>query len=143
MGRRDVLTVMNRLREHTTIFYSTHILEDVQRVSDTVAILNKGKLVAQAPIDQLLAGTGSVVFQITLNGNITSAESRLRAQPWFAGIQPTSQNGVTRWQVSVHDAGIAEAQILPVLMHNGDVTVSEFNRKQTNLEDVFMTLVEA
>src|SRR5512138_2701323 len=30
MGRRDVLEVMERLREHTTIFYSTHILDDVQ-----------------------------------------------------------------------------------------------------------------
>src|SRR4051812_4734106 len=41
IGRRDVLEVMGRLREHTTIFYSTHILSDVQRVSDTVAILNR------------------------------------------------------------------------------------------------------
>ena len=36
MGRRDVLDVMRGLREETTIFYSTHILDDVQRVSDTV-----------------------------------------------------------------------------------------------------------
>src|SRR3712207_3573464 len=42
LGRRDVLTIMARLRERTTIFYSTHILEDVQRVSDTVAILKDG-----------------------------------------------------------------------------------------------------
>ncbi len=42
MGRRDVLHVMERLREHTNIFYSTHILDDVQRVSDSVAILNRG-----------------------------------------------------------------------------------------------------
>src|SRR3712207_6456261 len=54
MGRRDVLGVMERLRKHTTIFYSTHILDDVQRVSDSVAILNHGRLVAQAPIEQLL-----------------------------------------------------------------------------------------
>ena len=40
MGRRDVLEVMERLRKHTTIFYSTHILDDVQRVSDSVAIMN-------------------------------------------------------------------------------------------------------
>ena len=38
MGRRDVLGVMERLRKYTTIFYCTHILDDVQRVSDTVAI---------------------------------------------------------------------------------------------------------
>lgn len=41
-GRHDVLEVMERLRKHTTIFYSTHILADVQRVSDTVAILDHG-----------------------------------------------------------------------------------------------------
>ncbi len=44
-GRRDVLELMRRLRKHTTIFYSTHILDDVQRVSDMVAILNRGELV--------------------------------------------------------------------------------------------------
>jgi ABC-2 type transport system ATP-binding protein len=42
LGRRDVLEVMKRLREHTTIFYSTHILDDVQQVSDTVGIMHHG-----------------------------------------------------------------------------------------------------
>ncbi len=64
MGRHDVLEVMERLRKYTTIFYSTHILDDVQRVSDTVCILNRGELVAQAPIQELLAGSGKVMFQI-------------------------------------------------------------------------------
>ena len=41
-GRRDVLDVMARLRKHTSIFYCTHILDDVQQVSDTVAILDHG-----------------------------------------------------------------------------------------------------
>src|SRR5215208_92401 len=58
-GRHDVLAVMEKLRKYTTIFYSTHILEDVQRVSDTVAILNHGRLVAEAPIDNLLKGDGA------------------------------------------------------------------------------------
>ena len=68
MGRRDVLEVMERLRQHTTIFYSTHILEDVQRVSDTVLIMNKGALVAQAPIEQLLAGGEGTIYSIRLRG---------------------------------------------------------------------------
>jgi energy-coupling factor transporter ATP-binding protein EcfA2 len=36
---------MRRLRQETTIFFSTHILDDVQQVSDTVAILSRGELV--------------------------------------------------------------------------------------------------
>ena len=45
VGRRQVLELMASLRTHATIFYSTHILDDVQRVSDHVAILDKGRLV--------------------------------------------------------------------------------------------------
>lgn len=56
VGRQKVLDVMARLCKHTTIFYSTHILDDVQRVSDTVAILNNGQLVASGPIEQILNG---------------------------------------------------------------------------------------
>lgn len=40
---------MERLRKYITIFYSTHILDDVQKVSDTVAILKEGELVQMAP----------------------------------------------------------------------------------------------
>src|SRR5512139_2247692 len=76
-GRRDVLEVMERLRKHTTIFYSTHILSDVQRVSDTVAILNKGQLIAQAPIDQLLTGSGATIYVLILKGNAATVQQQV------------------------------------------------------------------
>lgn len=55
MGRRDVLMVMERLRPRCTIFYSTHILDDVQQVSDSVVILNQGRLVAHVATAELPA----------------------------------------------------------------------------------------
>ena len=42
IGRKDVLDLMRDLKGETTVFYSTHILDDVQRVSDHVAILDPG-----------------------------------------------------------------------------------------------------
>ena len=54
IGRREVLELMAQLRGETTVFYSTHILEDVQRVSDHVAILDGGPVRA-APTTELLA----------------------------------------------------------------------------------------
>ena len=67
MGRHDVLEVMERLQKHTTIFYSTHILDDVQRVSDTVAILAEGRVVAQGPISELLT-TPTTAWTVRLVG---------------------------------------------------------------------------
>src|SRR5215210_5726164 len=86
MGRRDVLAVMERLRKHTTIFYSTHILEDVQRVSDSVAILNHGQLIAQAPIGELLNGSGGITYTLAMRGDINAARTRIANQPWVASV---------------------------------------------------------
>src|SRR5512139_1811568 len=92
-GRRDVLEVMERLRKHTTIFYSTHILGDVQRVSDTVAILNKGQLIAHAPIDQLLAGgSGATIYVMALKGDLTQAQQRVTTLPWVANLAVKPDN---------------------------------------------------
>ena len=145
MGRHDVLEVMERLRKHTTIFYSTHILSDVQRVSDTVAILNHGKLVAQASIEELLAGSGSVTYAVTLkgqNGQTQAAQKHIAAQPWVSSITVApGGNGHTDWLLNVSDKAAAETQLFKLLAAQ-DVIVTEFGRKKYDLEEVFMGIVE-
>jgi ABC-2 type transport system ATP-binding protein len=142
IGRRDVLEVLSRLREHTTIFYSTHILDDVQRVSDTVVILNKGALVAQGPIEELLARDQAVTFTLTVKGEGASVETRLRSQPWVTGVETVSKNGKVSWRIQVSDPEIAEAQLVPLALDGGGVTVCGFERQTRNLEDIFMQIVE-
>ena len=143
MGRRDVLEVMERLRKHTTIFYSTHILADVQRVSDTVAILNRGELVAQAPIEQLLAGSGKgTVFQARLRGDPKAASDRLAVQPWVTGVIATPAADGTDLAITVTDAALAEHQVLRLLLADDAAAVTEFGRQKYELEDVFLRLVE-
>jgi len=132
---------MSRLRKHTTVFYSTHILDDVQRVSDTVVILNKGSLVAQGPIEELLAGSEGVVYMIHLKGDLEKTLARLRSQPWVSGIKTGQHNGDTTWQVNVTDPQAAEAQLFKLLV-NDNVVVTEYRRKQYDLEDIFMQVIE-
>jgi ABC-2 type transport system ATP-binding protein len=141
IGRRDVLEVMSKLRKYTTIFYSTHILDDVQRVSDTVVILNKGELVAQGPIEELLAGSEGVVYIVHLRGQVEEARKEVLCQPWVNGIITGQHNGGSAWQVSVTDPHAAESQLLKMLV-NGPTMVTEFRRKQYDLEDIFMQVIE-
>ena len=142
MGRRDVLEVMERLRKYTTIFYSTHILDDVQRVSDTVAILNKGELVAQAPIEELLAGSGGTTYRLKLISGIDTVRDILKAQPWVTGVTETRVNGAQSLSVSVSDEAAAEGQLLRLALSDPSVTVIEFGQQKQNLEDVFLNIVE-
>lgn len=43
---------MRQLRHEATIFFSTHILDDVQKICDHVAIINYGSLIAQGAIEE-------------------------------------------------------------------------------------------
>jgi ABC-2 type transport system ATP-binding protein len=141
MGRHDVLEVMERLRKYTTIFYSTHILEDVQRVSDTVCILNRGELVAQAPIHELLAGKGKVVFQVQTRGDIQQTRDLVAGQPWVTALHIEQSDGRAEWQVSVSDVHVAEDQLLGLVMSGSGVKVTSFGQSKFDLEEVFMNLV--
>src|SRR5512135_357940 len=140
-GRRDVLEVMTRIRKYATIFYCTHILDDVQRVSDQVAIVNKGELITQTSIDELLAGTGDVVYSVTLKGDTQNAYTQIHQQPWVSGIEASQAGEQTTWQVSVTDEAAAKDQLMSLLVSSG-LKISNFSRKEQNLEDVFINIIE-
>jgi len=59
-----------------TIFYCTHILDDVQRVSDQVAIVNQGELITQASVEELLIGKGDLIYTVTLRGEPATRASQ-------------------------------------------------------------------
>ena len=140
-GRRDVLEVMSRIRKHATIFYCTHILDDVQRVSDQVAILNQGELVTQSTIEELLSGTGDVIYSVTLSGDAQSVYDQIHRQPWISRIEASQNGEQTTWQVSVTDETAAKDQLLGLLVSAG-LKVSNFSRKEQNLEDIFINIIE-
>ena len=142
MGRHEVLTLMEGLRQHTTIIYSTHILNDVQHVSDTVAILNKGELLAQAPISELLKGSGAVIYDITIKGDYHSAYERIRSLPWVLGVKVVPGESRTTLEVSVTDEGKAEDELPKLTLLSEDLAITEFARKRLDLEDAFMQIVE-
>ena len=142
LGRRDVLEVMERLRQHTTIFYCTHILDDVQRVSDGVAILNHGELVALGSIDELLMGDEGKVYTVTMEGEVGGAQQRLSSLDWVTEIHSKSRNGATTWNIAVSDDDAARAELLHLLLADEHVVVTDFGRKRHELEEVFVSIVE-
>ena len=154
LGRRDVLAIMERLRERATIFYSTHILNDVQQISDTVAILNHGKLLAQQPIETLLGDDGRAVYALTMRGETAAVLADLRELSWVADIEtaavPARNNGVasepsngqSSWRIRVTELAAAEEQLLRAVLAHPGVVVTEFRRQRYALEEVFVDLVE-
>jgi len=142
LGRRDVLEVLERLRKHATIFYCTHILDDVQRVSDSVAILDDGVLVAQGTIEELLNSGEGVVYNVTIKGDGRDSMHRISSLSWVTDIHSSQRNGVSNWVVSVNDQDAAEEQLLRQLLVDDCVVVTDFRRNEYELEDFFFKIVE-
>jgi ABC-2 type transport system ATP-binding protein len=142
MGRRDVLEVMERLRKYTTIFYCTHILDDVQRVSDSVAILNHGELVASGSIESLLIGSDEIAYHVGLKGDPQSLYAKVSSQSWVNAIQSKAHNGTIEWIVKVKDGAVAERDLFRLLASDQNVIVTDYHRKEHELEEVFLNIVE-
>ncbi len=142
LGRRDVLAVMERLRQHTTIFYSTHILDDVQQVSDTVAILNNGTLAAHGPIETLLNGGQGVVYEMNVQGDVARAQAIAMSQAWVSNVETVSQGAATQMLVTVTDETAAQTQLLRLLMADEQLVVTNYGRKAFKLEEIFVNIVE-
>jgi ABC-2 type transport system ATP-binding protein len=147
LGRRDVLKILESFRGHTTVFYSTHILDDVQRVSDRVVIMERGRLIAQGPIEDLLAGDRSM-FQLTLRGDGAAVVERLQQIPWVQdvsvelGLPDLAHGPTTDLKVRVTNPQAAEAELLRLVLADDSIVVTQFERSSYNLEDVFVSLVE-
>jgi ABC-2 type transport system ATP-binding protein len=147
LGRRDVLKILESFRGRSTVFYSTHILDDVQRVSDRVVIMEQGRLIAQGSIEELLAGDRSL-FYLTVRGDGLLTRDFLRAVPWVQkielenGLADLDNSPTTRLQIYVTNSQAAETELLRLVMTNTTTIVTKFERSAHNLEDVFVNLVE-
>ena len=142
LGRQEVLEVMERLRKHTTIFYSTHILDDVQRVSNRVAILNRGRLVASGPIEEILNGGDGVVYTVIVKGSPQGFGERLAELSWVTHVSAKQYDGASVWQIGVSDEAVAETALLRFVLEDRNINVTEFSRKKYELEEIFMEVVK-
>jgi ABC-2 type transport system ATP-binding protein len=139
-GRRDILELIGSLRGRCTVFMSTHILNDVERICDRVAILDRGHLVTEAAIDDLLARHARPILEIDPEPGQAAAlgalVEALRSAPWSRVVR--EEHGMVR--VHVTDPARAAAEALPLVVAAG-VRLARFERVRPTLEDVFLQLV--
>ena len=136
-GRHQVLTLLDRLKEHMTIFYSSHILDDVERIADHIVVIDRGEIVEQGPMDRYLGGRG--VYQVTLaGGNGDGVLRSLEREPWVDAVTPL---GGREWRIETPDRTIAENRLMRVLIARDGVRVVSLRPAYRSLEDLYMELV--
>ena len=130
------------MKETSTVFYSTHILDDVQRVSDAVCILRDGRAAAQGSIAELLTENGRTTYEVEAHGNLDRARNLLDAEPWVDEVVIDGDHTSGTLRIRVLDADQAEAHLQRLLLADDSLVISEFKRRKPDLEDVFVSVVE-
>jgi len=125
------------LRGRTTVFFSTHILADVERVCDTVAILDRGRVVAQAPIDELKARYAEQKVVVEVTGGADQLAEEIGRQPWVTTVARGSNGAI---EITVKDVRAAQQEI-PAMIADLQLGLSRMEAGEMGLEEVFVKLV--
>jgi len=129
MGRREVRNIIISLREQgKTVFFSTHILNDIETICDRVAMIVHGQVVRVGPLAQMLSSESTGV-EIVANG--VDATIRERLETMGAHLEVVGAATRIRLAGEEQDAALRE------LMGAGAV-VTHVNPHRVSLEELFV-----
>jgi len=139
-GRREVLEMVEGLRGSVTVFMSTHILADVERVCDTIGIIARGRLITEAPRQELLSRYAVPAYEVE-----THPENAAALAAWAAALGDASWlQGVSldahRCRLQVADVERAGPLLMAALAQSG-LPVVRYQVVRPSLEDIFLRLV--
>lgn len=139
-GRKEVLELIESLAGQCTVVMSSHILADVERVCDTVAVIDHGKCLVQDKKSALMARYATNVVEL----EIDPREGR-SINDWkqvifdLKGVYKGTVDGYTL-RMTVEDVGLALHSILEQLAQD-NLPIVRLEQVKPSLEDVFMKLV--
>jgi ABC-2 type transport system ATP-binding protein len=139
-GRHEVLEMISKISGKVTVFFSSHILNDIERVCDTVAVLHKGRLILVSGRKELLEQYAVNAAELEIDPNGGGAElprflDRLRQCAWVANIK---QEGMIL-RIMAHNVPVAKRELLPLLAASG-LAINRYAWVRPSLEEIFLQL---
>ena len=136
-GAREMRDIVRAEADRgATVFFSSHVLGQVEAVCDRVGIMRAGELVAEDSIDGLReAVEGGETLVITVDA---ASEDDLSAVRALDGVSNAATDGGT---VTVTCEADAKTAVIGAL-EDAEVTVKDFQTEETSLEDLFLAYTE-
>ncbi len=132
-ARREVWDVIRKLKgEGKTVFLTTHYMEEAEVLSDRIAIILSGKIVAEGGPRELVAQYGAQPVMLIRNGG----------QPVFEALKGTFKDVVMNENGDVSarldkKTDLAEAM---QILSTGHLVYDEIEIKRSSMEDVFLNI---
>ncbi len=142
IGRLEVLETLVRLKEQkTTIFMSSHILNDVERVCDIVAVIDKGRLIVESGVEELRQRFARPIFEMEFEQTNDSLVRLLEQIPGVKRVQKDMHSGkIPVLRVHVADPQKTGEALLRAIAANS-LILRRYEKVLPSLEEVFVELV--
>jgi len=141
----EIRSLIQDIGKQKTVVLSTHILSEVQATSNRVIIINRGKIVADGPIEELQRGLHGGE-KITLEVNVPDAQPftvvsvQVKSIPAIESVNLLEErDGVKKFNVGTSSGVDVRPELFKLCVQKG-WTLLEMHREQTSLEDIFRQL---
>jgi len=131
-GMRDVRNLISSLvEEGTTFFLSSHLLYEVEQVCDKIAVINKGRIIAQGTVEELLSEKGTMV-----KVRVPSPENARTVLEQLPAVTKIEINGSY-----IQVKGLPSEEIVARLV-NEEIIPAEVLVQKSDLESLFLGLTQ-
>lgn len=138
MGRKDVLTLIERLKHKMLIFMSTHILDDIERVADHIIMINSGEIEMSSSMKQIKEDYIQPVIEFQLEKQNAELVALLKERVWVEECIDTGEG----YQVQVNDQRTALKELPGLITETGGVLLN-YRISKLTLEDIFLKVVNS
>ena len=142
-SRNEIWAIVRELRrEGTTILLTTQYLEEADQLADRIAVIDRGKVIAEGTGNELKDRVGGQILEVEL----ASAGQRDRAQALLAGVgcgEPQPDERPDRLTLPAPRDGLQLVEEAAAELRRAQIGVSDIGLRRPTLDDVFLQLTGA
>ena len=132
VGRKEILDVLCKVKEYTTVIFSTHILSDVERICDEIAFLHEGNIVLKGELSEIknIRKTSSVQIECFNEAYVSKV---LKVLP----------EGKLQGRTSIIFENVNETNMCEMMSHlaENSIAIQKIEMIEPTLEDLFVEVV--
>jgi ABC transporter DrrB family efflux protein len=142
-SRNEIWAIVRELRrEGTTLLLTTQYLEEADQLADRIAVIDRGKVIAEGTGNELKDRVGGQILEVEL----ASAGQRDRAQAVLAGVgcgEPEPEERPDRLTLPAPRDGLQLVEEAAAGLRRAQIGVSDIGLRRPTLDDVFLQLTGA
>lgn len=143
LGRVSVMNIIKELKGKTTVFMSSHILTDIERVCDEAAIIDKGKLIIHDKLSVLKEKYISPAIRVECKESLGSFKDFLMKEDYVFAVDRGDSGKTEDTSLKIIFSNFSKGEImLPKLIVEKNLTLVRYETLTPTLEDVFLKLID-